>query len=60
MVFVGLPTSLKYCLASFQADSTASEPPEVKNTRLRSPGARAARRAASSMAMGWAEVHSGK
>ena len=28
--------------ASFSADSTASEPPEVKKTRLRSPGARLA------------------
>jgi hypothetical protein len=44
----------KYCRASFQADSTASEPPVVKNTRSRSPGAAAASRAASSMAAGWA------
>ena len=35
----GLPVSLWYWRDSFQADSTASEPPEVKNTRLRSPGA---------------------
>jgi hypothetical protein len=39
LVLVGLPVSLKYCLASFQAVSTASPPPVVKNTRLRSPGA---------------------
>ena len=36
------------------AVSTASEPPLVKNTRLRSPGASAAIRAASLMAGGWA------
>src|SRR3954453_12028013 len=42
----------KYCRASFQADSTASEPPEGKNTRERSPGARGAGRAASSVAGG--------
>ncbi|CKN29460.1 Uncharacterised protein [Mycobacterium tuberculosis] len=35
----GLPVSLKYCLATFQAVSTASVPPLVKNTRFRSPGA---------------------
>ena len=33
----------KYWRASFHADSTASEPPVVKNTRLRSPGASSAR-----------------
>ena len=38
MCLPGLPVSLKYCLASFQAVSTASPPPVVKNTRLRSPG----------------------
>ena len=37
----------KYWRASFHADSTASDPPVVKNTRLRSPGASSARRAAS-------------
>ena len=35
----GWPMALKYCLASFQADSTASDPLLVKNTRFRSPGA---------------------
>ena len=44
------PMARKYWRASFHADSTASEPPVVKNTRLRSPGARSARRAASSIA----------
>jgi hypothetical protein len=39
LCLVGLPVSLKYCLASFQALSTASPPPVVKKTRLRSPGA---------------------
>ena len=38
LVFSGSPLSLWYARASFQADSTASEPPEVKKTRLRSPG----------------------
>jgi hypothetical protein len=56
----GLPVSLKYCLASFQADSTASPPPVVKNTRLRSPGAIEAIRSASSTARGWAKDQSGK
>ena len=51
---VGSPVSLKYCLAIFQADSTASEPLVVKNTRFRSPGAIPASRSASSMARGWA------
>ena len=50
----GCPMATKYCRASFHADSTASAPPVVKNTRLRSPGARSASRAASSMAVGWA------
>ena len=53
-VFSGLPLSLWYWRESFQADSTASEPPEVKKTRLRSPGASAAIRAASSIAFGCA------
>ena len=39
LCFIGLPTSFQYCLASFQAVSTASPPPVVKKTRLRSPGA---------------------
>ncbi len=38
LCFMGLPTSLKYCLASFQAVSTASPPPVVKKTLFRSPG----------------------
>jgi hypothetical protein len=51
---VGLPVSLKYCLASFQAVSTASPPPVVKNTRFSSPGAYDATLSARSMAPGWA------
>jgi hypothetical protein len=39
LCLVGLPVILKYCFASFQAVSTASPPPVVKKTRLRSPGA---------------------
>jgi hypothetical protein len=39
LVLPGFPASLKYCLASFQALSTASPPPVVKKTRLRLPGA---------------------
>ncbi len=54
LCFVGFPVSLKYCLASFQAVSTASPPPVVKKTRLRSPGAWCASRSASSMARGCA------
>ncbi len=50
----GEPVSLWYWRDIFQADSTASEPPDVKNTRLRSPGASPAMRAASSTATGWA------
>ena len=49
-----MPVSLWYWRDIFQADSTASEPPDVKNTRLRSPGARPAIRAASSIAIGCA------
>ena len=60
LVFIGLPVILKYCLANFQALSTASPPPVVKNTRLRSPGAIEASRSASSIAGGWAYDHSGK
>ena len=41
-VLFGLPVSLWYWRASFSADSTASPPPVVKNTRLRSPGASSA------------------
>jgi hypothetical protein len=40
--------------ASFSADSTASDPPDVKKTRFRSPGASDAIRAASSIARGCA------
>ena len=54
LVLLGWPVSLWYWRASFSADSTASLPPLVKNTRLRSPGAKAATRAASSIAGGWA------
>ena len=54
LYLVGVPLSLWYWRAIFHADSTASEPPDVKNTRLRSPGASAAMRAASSIAAGCA------
>ena len=56
MTFVrpGWPIARKYARASFQADSTASDPPVVKKTRFRSPGASAASRAANSTAAGWA------
>ena len=48
------PRAAWYCRASFQADSTASEPPETKNTRFRSPGASCATSCASSIARGCA------
>ena len=48
------PRAAWYWRASFQADSTASEPPEQKKTRLRSPGATEATSAASSIARGCA------
>ena len=56
MTFVrlGEPVSLWYWRASLSAASTASEPPLVKKTRLRSPGASEAMRAASSIAGGCA------
>ena len=38
LFLIGLPMRLKYDRASFQALSTASEPPVVKKTRFRSPG----------------------
>src|SRR5205823_10397597 len=47
-----LPISWWYWRASFHADSTASEPPETKNTRLRSPGVSCAISCASSIARG--------
>ena len=50
----------KYWRASFHADSTASDPPEVKKMRLRSPGARSAKRAARATADGWALSQIGK
>src|SRR5882757_5647275 len=56
----GLPVSLKNCLASFHALSTASPPPVVKKTRFRSPGAYPATRSASSIAGGVPNDHSGK
>ena len=46
------PRAWWYWRASFQADSTASEPPETKNTRLRSPGVSCAISCASSIARG--------
>jgi hypothetical protein len=54
LYFPGLPISLKYCFATFHAVSTDSPPPEEKNTLLRSPGASAASRSASSTAVGCA------
>jgi hypothetical protein len=54
LVRSGSPFSLWNWRASFHADSTASDPPEVKNTRLRSPGASPAMRSASSIATGCA------
>ena len=60
LCFAGLPCSLKYCFATFHAVSTASPPPVVKKTRLRSPGVRSARRSASWIADGCAYPHTGK
>ena len=54
LVLQRLADQRKYDRASFQALSTASEPPVVKKTRLRSPGARSASRSASSIAVGCA------
>ena len=54
LCFIGLPMSFQYCFASFHAVSTASPPPVVKKTRLRSPGAYDASRSARSIAAGWA------
>ena len=48
------PRAWWYWRASFQADSTASEPPETKKTRFRSPGASDASSCASSIARGCA------
>ena len=48
------PRAAWYCRASFHALSTASDPPETKKTRLRSPGASDATSAASSIARGCA------
>ncbi len=48
------PRAWWYCRASFHADSTASEPPETKKTRFRSPGARLATSCANSIARGCA------
>ena len=53
---IGSPLAAWYWRASFQADSTASEPPETKNARLMLGGASSASFAASSMAGGWANV----
>jgi hypothetical protein len=50
----------KYARASFHALSTASDPPAVKNTRERSPGARFASRSASAIADGCAYDQMGK
>ena len=50
LVLVGLAGELEVLFVRFHADSTASPPPEVKKTQLRSPGARLARRSASSIA----------
>ena len=48
------PRAAWYCRASFQADSTASEPPETKNALLMCGGASSASFVASSIARGWA------
>ena len=50
------PRAVWYWRASFQAASTASEPPETKKQRCRSPGARSASSCASSIERGWAKV----
>ncbi len=60
LYLLGFPVSLKNCLASFQAVSTDSPPPEEKNTLFRSPGAAAAIRSANSMAVGCAYDQIGK
>ena len=54
LVLFGLPLSFQYWRTTLIADSTDSPPPLVKNTRLRSPGASEAIRAASSIARGCA------
>ena len=54
LVRFGWPVSLWYWRTSLNADSTASEPPDVKKTRFRSPGASSAIFAASSIARGCA------
>ena len=48
------PRAACHWRASFHADSTASEPPETKKTRFRSPGVSDATSAASSNARGCA------
>ena len=48
------PLSAWYWRESFQADSTASLPPDTKNTRWSGPGASAATSSASSIARGCA------
>ena len=53
-VLFGWPVALWYGAGELSADSTASLPPLVKKTRLRSPGASEAIRAASSIAGGCA------
>ena len=60
LCFCGRPVRRKYCLASFQADSTDSLPLLVKNTLFRPGGARCARRSASSVAGLLANDHRGK
>ena len=50
----GSPIAMWYWRASFHEVSTDSEPPEVKNALLMSPGAISARRSASSIAGGCA------
>jgi hypothetical protein len=52
----GSPRAAWYWRASFHAASTASEPPEVKNTRSSPGGASSAIRAASSIERGCATV----
>jgi len=43
-----------FARTTFHADSTDSDPPDVKNTRFRSPGVSDAIRSASSIARGCA------
>ena len=52
LYFFGLPVSMWYLRAILSPASVASDPPETKKTRLRSPGAMAAILSARSIC-GW-------